>query len=92
MSAARLQRYALILAAHQYDIEYKKTDLHANADGMSRLPLLDGGSLKNEGNFDYADLYYCEQLNNLPVTPKMICSETRKDPILGKVMTAIQSS
>ena len=91
MSAARLQRYALILAAHRYDIEYKKTDLHANADGMSRLPLPIAESEMKVHRVDYADVYYGEQLNNLPVTPQMISSETRKDPILGRVFAAIQS-
>ena len=90
MSAARLQRFALILAAHQYDIEYKKTDLHANADGMSRLPLKDTGE-HGKKEVDYANVYYSEQLNNLPVTPKMICLATRKDPILGRVFAAVQS-
>lgn len=39
MASARLQRWSLFLGAHQYDIEYKGTKLHGNADGLSRLPL-----------------------------------------------------
>ena len=37
--AARMQRWALLLAAYQYDIEYRSTAKPANADCMSRLPL-----------------------------------------------------
>ena len=39
LAASRMQRWALLLSAHQYDIKYKKSDLHGNADGLSRLPL-----------------------------------------------------
>ena len=39
MIAARLQRYALFLAGFDYDIEYKSTTKHCNAEGLSRRPL-----------------------------------------------------
>ena len=39
LAAARLQRWALLLAAYQYEVEFKSTDKHGNAEGLSRLPL-----------------------------------------------------
>ncbi|XP_066512237.1 NLR family CARD domain-containing protein 3-like [Hoplias malabaricus] len=36
MAATRMQRWALLLSAHNYTIEYRKGALHANADGLSR--------------------------------------------------------
>ena len=33
--AARLQRWALLLSAYSYEIEWKPTREHANADGLS---------------------------------------------------------
>ena len=39
LAAARLQRWALLLTAHDYSISYKPTDMHGNADRLSRLPL-----------------------------------------------------
>ena len=39
VTAARLQRCALFLAGYHYQIEYKNTKVHSNADGLSWLPL-----------------------------------------------------
>ncbi|KAL1263576.1 hypothetical protein QQF64_006315 [Cirrhinus molitorella] len=39
MAAARLQRWALLPAAHNYTIQYRSAKNHGNADGLSRLPL-----------------------------------------------------
>ena len=38
LAALRMQRWALILQAYQYDIEYRTSELHANADMLSHLP------------------------------------------------------
>ena len=39
LAAARLQCWALILSGYKYQIKYKPTKCHGNADGLSRLPL-----------------------------------------------------
>ena len=39
IAAARLQRWALQLAAHNYTIKFRPTKAHANADALSCLPL-----------------------------------------------------
>ena len=38
-AAARLQRYATFLTGYTFDIKYRKTEQHGNADALSRLPL-----------------------------------------------------
>ena len=35
LAASRMQRWALLLSAHTYDIKYRKSELHANADAES---------------------------------------------------------
>ena len=35
LAAARMQRWALLLSAYQYNLEYRSTTAHANADGLS---------------------------------------------------------
>ena len=45
LAAARLQRWALLLSAYNYQLEFKPTEQHSNADGLSRLPLQSQSSL-----------------------------------------------
>ena len=39
VAAARMQPWAIFLSAYSYDIEFKGTKMHANADSLSRLPM-----------------------------------------------------
>jgi len=39
MAAARMQQWALFLSAYQYEIEFRGSKQHANADGLSQLPI-----------------------------------------------------
>ena len=48
LAAARMQRWALLLSAYDYDIVYRPTTAHGNADGLSRLPLPDSKPVVNE--------------------------------------------
>ena len=52
-AATRLQRWALLLAAYTYDIEYRFTSAHGNADALSRLPL------PEEGNTITSETQWC---------------------------------
>ena len=38
LAAARLQRWAIFLLGYQYDLEFRPTAAHCNADGFSCLP------------------------------------------------------
>ena len=82
MAAARLQRWAILLSAYSYEIEFRPTNDHSNADALSRLPL----------NVVYVDSlaaesasYNKEQLDSLPVTVSKLQSHTRTDAVLSKV-------
>ena len=44
LAAARLQRWALILASYHYDVLFRRTSEHSNADGLSGLPAEKAGT------------------------------------------------
>ena len=69
LAAARLQRWAVLLSSYQYDIKFKDTVAHANADGLSRLPL-DNNS--TEELAIEASVFNISQIDFLPVTAMQI--------------------
>ncbi|XP_030838252.1 uncharacterized protein K02A2.6-like [Strongylocentrotus purpuratus] len=81
LAAARLQRWALILMAHQYEIKYRKSTEHANADVLSRFPVKKESRLASE-----LPVNYFTYTNAMPLSAKDISEETRKDLVLSKVL------
>uniref|UniRef100_A0AAV2LVS7 ribonuclease H n=2 Tax=Knipowitschia caucasica TaxID=637954 RepID=A0AAV2LVS7_KNICA len=88
-AAARMQRWALFLGGHRYKIEFKSTLNHANADGLSRLPLDTATGTK--GDKESVAMFTLMQIESLPVTAEMIERETRKDATLSQVYKATQT-
>ena len=83
LAAARLQRWAVLLSAYTYDHEFKTTQQHANADGLSRLPLK---TTDEEETSKEATVFNISQLDTMPVTNRQLEQATRKDPILSKAL------
>ena len=77
MAAAHLQRWAL-LSVYTYDVEFKHTQDHANADGLSCLPQ---GTCHAPST---ASAFVVGQIQALPVTAEHLASVTRQDPVLSK--------
>ena len=69
LAAARLQRWAVLLSAYRYDICYKSTQEHANADCLSRLPL---PHHTKEGETVDVQVFQLAQIDSLPVTHRQI--------------------
>ncbi|XP_039519644.1 uncharacterized protein K02A2.6-like [Pimephales promelas] len=85
LAASRMQRWALLLSAHTYEIRYRKAEQHGNADGLSRLPLpVTCPESKQKDNF------YFEQVTVAPVTSTQVRRSTRNDPILSAVMEMVK--
>nr|XP_061811684.1 uncharacterized protein K02A2.6-like [Nerophis lumbriciformis] len=84
LAASRMQRWALLLSAHQYDIKYRKADQHGNADGLSRLPLPVTHIEPNQ-----AEIFYFKEAAATPVTSAHVKRHTRNDPIMSEVMDII---
>ena len=83
VAAARLQRWSLLLSAYNYDIEFRPTAAHGNADALSRLPLPEGGVERPSESH----LYNIHQLEMLPITSQTIKKATQRDPVLRKILS-----
>lgn len=80
LAAARLQSWSLILAAYQYDIRYKPSLQHANADALSRLPLQ-----TQHTDSDYSSVFRVSFLDKVPVSSQEIAKQTKTDAVLQRV-------
>ena len=86
LAAARLQRWAILLSAYKYSIRYKSTTAHANADGLSRLPLPTTSAPTDKG----VSTFNIGQVQALPVTFQDIQKATRRDKVLSKISVFVQ--
>nr|CAI5821218.1 unnamed protein product [Callosobruchus analis] len=82
-----MQHYAIFLQSFNYDIKYKNTKLHGNADALSRLPQ------KSEDLtiFDEADVFEIQLIETLPVTVKDLAKATKNDSSLRVLLNALES-
>ncbi len=83
-TAARLQRYVLFLSGFDYEIEYRSSTKHCNADGLSRLPLATTGNEQDQP-VDPVDAFHVSQVNMLLVTCQHVRKETQRDSTLVQV-------
>ena len=86
VAAARLHRWAVILSAYKYQIEFCSTTAHGNADALSRLPL----PIQTNVRPSETQMYHIRQIESLPITSQAIRTATQRDPILSKVKNFTQ--
>ena len=87
-SSHKITKMALLLAAYQYDIKYRSTEKHGNADYLSRLPIGSEGS--SEGA-DGVKLINTLQIESLPMNVDQVRKATQKDPILSRVLQFVMT-
>jgi hypothetical protein len=69
LATAWLQRWAILLSVYRYEIEFKPTGKHVNADGLSRLPL--HAEREKEEPSD-VDVFNVSKVDALPVTAQQL--------------------
>ncbi|XP_054275129.1 uncharacterized protein K02A2.6-like [Macrosteles quadrilineatus] len=92
LAAARLQRWALILSAYNFEVKYRKGSSLPHADALSRLPLPENETLELDENY-ISHVESCVREMNFfnsgsddsPITSLEIGQLTDKDPLLSKV-------
>ena len=91
VAANRLQRWAIILASYTYEIQYKPTGKHGNADTLSRLPVPDDQHLEQDYSLasELNCIHSC-QLEKLPLRATDVAKATKDDAILSQVQHFIQ--
>ena len=82
MAAARLQRWAIRLSAYVYDIEFRSTQEHSNADCLSRLPM---NCVSTVGHTSEPAQFNVSQIESLPVTAAQLAQATCTDTNLSVV-------
>ena len=85
LAASRIARWTLKLAEYDYDIKFKPTHEHANADMLSRLPI------KTTESIQQINALNMVQIDSLPITAHQIQKETSNDFVLNKVLIYLQS-
>ncbi|XP_033149641.1 uncharacterized protein K02A2.6-like [Drosophila busckii] len=85
MTSNRLQRWAIILMAYDFEIRYRSTTAHGNADALSRLPL------PTDEEFDKAEA--CNNIVEIspPINADVILKHLRKDKTLKKVLNFVSN-
>ena len=69
----------MLLSSYQYDIKFKNTVAHTNADGLSRLNSTEELAIE-------ASVFNISQIDFLPVTAMQIRQATSTDPTLSKIL------
>ena len=83
MASSRVQRWALTLLAHEYELLYRPGNENGNADGLSRLHVLDvPGSTPVPGDI----VHVLETINTSPVGATKIKLWTARHPVLPQVL------
>ncbi|CAG9116185.1 unnamed protein product [Plutella xylostella] len=87
--ASRLQRYAVRLAAYDFDIEYVKSASNSNADALSRLPLpapRETAEIENIMQLNSNAVTYINFVEeSFPISANEVALATERDKILKKV-------
>ena len=88
IAAMWMQHWATKLSAYNYDIKYRSSGEHFNADAMSRLPR----PIADNHTEDLEDTFQHEQLEALPVTAEIVKQHTASDSTLQRIYHFIQHS
>ena len=86
MAAARMQRWAIVLSAYDYQIGYRRSEKRSNCDALSRLPREDS-MIGCE-----SEIYSVSAIDeDFPITAKDIGKATVLDPLPSSVLDFVMT-
>jgi hypothetical protein len=80
-----MQRYALFLSGYDYNVAYKNTNTHGNADSLSQLPLSECGTSEDTS----VEMMYMSQIEQLPNTCVRIKQETGRETAISHIYESV---
>ncbi|XP_062709500.1 uncharacterized protein K02A2.6-like [Aedes albopictus] len=82
-----MQHYATYLQSFDYEIRFRKSASHANADALSRIPL----KLADADNvIEESDLVELHQIETLPLTAAELAQATAEDSSVKKLIQGVR--
>ncbi|XP_065190696.1 uncharacterized protein K02A2.6-like [Sycon ciliatum] len=87
MASGRIQRWALMLANYDYELQYKPGKSNGNADGLSRLP---APTPEFQVPVPAETVLSMTVLDGTPVTSSSVAQWSRRDPVLALVLKYVQ--
>ncbi|XP_058456730.1 uncharacterized protein K02A2.6-like [Malaya genurostris] len=88
LCALRMQHYAVFLESFDFEIHYRASKDHGNADGMSRLPVPDRS---NRNVVEEVDIVEINQIETLPVNTKELGEYTMADKSVKELIQALKA-
>ncbi|XP_055614238.1 uncharacterized protein K02A2.6-like [Uranotaenia lowii] len=88
MSALHMQHYAAFLQAFDYQIRYRRSSDHCNADAMSRLPLT---VTDPKSEIDESDVVEVNSIQTLPLTVDELGCATIADNSVKELIRALRT-
>ena len=86
MAAARMQRWAIVLSAYDYQIEYRRSEKHSNFDALSQL-LHEDSMIRCE-----SEIYSVSAIDeDFPITEKDTGKATVLGPLLSRVLDFVMT-
>ncbi len=97
LAASRIQRWAVILSGYTYVIKHRPAERNCHADFLSRLPIPDS-DLSTKSEREKFNTFWTNeatetnksQINNMPISKRMLRKATETDKVLSKVMHFVQ--
>lgn len=86
LSATRMQHYAIFMQSFDYEIRYRKSADHSNADALSRLPLAETNK-----KMDEIEVIEINAIETLPLSVEELSNATMKDENVKRLIEGLHS-
>ncbi|XP_055613887.1 uncharacterized protein K02A2.6-like [Uranotaenia lowii] len=87
MSALRMQHYATFLQSFKYELRFRKSVDHANADALSRMPVKRSDP---ESDIEESDVVELNQIETLPLTTSELSQATADDKSVSTLIQGLK--